>query len=94
MSYRDPYRDRETNSDPYSDPHELTDRDPHIIRARDGRLSTGSLIGAFIAFVVIAVAMVYAINRNVTTSAIGPGTTTSSPSTSGQGGAAGTGTAR
>jgi hypothetical protein len=95
MSYRGPYRDLETNSDPYSDPYELTDRDPRIIRIRDGRLSTGSIIGAFIAIVVIAAAMVYAINRNATTTtATGPDTATSAPSTSGQGGAAGTGNAR
>jgi hypothetical protein len=82
MTNRDPYSDRETNTDPYG----VYDREPRIIRSRDEGLSGGSIIGAFITIAVVAAAMVYAINRSIITTASDPSTTTSSPSTSGQGG--------
>jgi hypothetical protein len=82
MTNRDPYSDRETNTDPYG----VYDREPRIIRSRDEGLSGGSIIGAFITIAVVAAAMVYAINKSIITTASNPSTTTSSPSTSGQGG--------
>jgi len=84
MSYRDPYGDRGTNSDPYSDPYSVTDHEPRIIRVRSGGLSAGSIVGAFVA--IVAVAAVIAINRTVSVTAGGPSATRSAPSTTGQGG--------
>ena len=86
MSYRDPYGDRGTNSDPYSDPYSVTDHEPRIIRVRSGGLSAGSIVGAFVAIVAVAAVMIYAINRTVSVTAGGPSTTQSAPSATGQGG--------
>jgi hypothetical protein len=88
MSYQDPYGDRGTNSDPYSDPYSVTDYEPRIIRVRSGGWSAASIVGAFLAIVVVAAAMIYAINRNVSVTASGPSTAQAPPSTTGQGGGA------
>jgi hypothetical protein len=98
MTYRDPDDPRTyTNPDmgyrESSDPMRRTYNDP----ARLGAGNTGSIIGALVVIVLIAAAIAYATNRSSTTTASGPSTTQSTPSTTGQGGPAGaapTGTAR
>jgi hypothetical protein len=92
MTLRDPNRDPARDSDPY----ETFDQEPRVVRARNEGYSSGSMIGALIAVVIVIAAGIYLIQKTTTSTGTGPSaTSTSEPSSTGQsGGPAPTGTAR
>jgi hypothetical protein len=92
MTLRDPYKDPARDSDPY----EAFDQEPRVVRARNEGYSSGSMIGALIAVVIVIAAGIYLIQKTTTSTGTGPtATSTSAPSSTGQGGgSAPTGTAR
>jgi hypothetical protein len=83
MTLRDPYKDPARDSDPY----EAFDKEPRVVRARNEGYSSGSMIGAVIALAVVIAAGIYFIQRTTTFTGTRPSTTsTSEPSSTGQGG--------
>jgi hypothetical protein len=101
MAYQDPNDPtRRTYTDPARPVTNQDLNDPmgrtYTDQARPTRWSnSGSVIGALVVFVLIVAAVAYAINRSPTSSSTtGYSATQSAPSTTGQGGAPNSGTAR
>jgi hypothetical protein len=98
MTYRDPddprtFTNPETRFRDHADPMRRTYADP----ARQGAWNSGSTVTALVVLALIVVAVIaYTLNERSTSTASGPSTTQSAPSTTGQGGpgAAPTGKAR